>query len=239
MVYSNTMSSALLSLKPAEMHDQVVSENAGFSQGILTINFYCYIEKDYGELKGFNKIQSTSSPPRVQTAVKGGSRKERLRQAKNNLISQNRNTNQNIDSNNAFFITQSSKEKRSRGKSNKSVVGDIKTTSFRKMGQHDDEPLNLTTQQPEIIDKIAQNKFMTDKDIKDIHEIELDKKYKNEGRNNVEEYWKINPISIESKNEAVYKSSDNITTEKFLHQDEFKKQQHHVFKKYVEEKVDE
>ena len=33
MAYSNTMSSALLSLKPAEHNDQQMSENAGFSQG--------------------------------------------------------------------------------------------------------------------------------------------------------------------------------------------------------------
>ena len=186
-----------------------------------------------------NKIQSSGSPPRIQTAVKTGSRKERLRQAQNNLVGQNRNINQAINSSNAFFITQNSKDKKSRGKSNKSVVGDSRTTSFRKLNQTEDEPLDVTTQQPEIIDKIIQSKFMTEKDIQDIHETELNKQHRKEGRNEVEEYWKVNPISIESKNEAVYKSSDNIKTEKFIHQDEFKKQQHHVFKKYVEEKVDE
>lgn len=47
---------------------------------------------------------------------------------------------------------------------------------------------------------------MTDKDIQDIRSDELSKK----GRNQIEDYWKVKPISVEEGIQNQYKSSDNI-----------------------------
>ena len=92
---------------------------------------------------------------------------------------------------------------------------------------------------PSIVDKIKQNKFITDKDIQDIETEELNKRFKKEGRNEVPEYWKVKPISVEAKSDVVYKSSDNIKTEKGANPTQLKKQQqHNMFKKYVDETTD-
>ena len=55
---------------------------------------------------------------------------------------------------------------------------------------------------------------MTEKDISDINELELNNKLKTKGRNNVENYWKFNPTYIGHKNFAMYKSFDNIKADK-------------------------
>lgn len=53
------------------------------------------------------------------------------------------------------------------------------------------------------------------------------------------EYWKVKPISVEAKSDMVYKSSDNIKTEKDSNPTQLKKQQqHNMFKKYVDETTD-
>lgn len=66
------------------------------------------------------------------------------------------------------------------------------------------------------MDKIKKNKFITDKDMKDIQAEEFNKRVKKAGRNQVDEYWKVKPISLDKKNEVVYKSSDNIKGTSFF-----------------------
>jgi hypothetical protein len=53
--------------------------------------------------------------------------------------------------------------------------------------------------------------------MQDIQDQQTKFKQKHDGRNKVEEYWKVKPISFDQK-EAVYKSSDNIVAEKRIQQ---------------------
>jgi hypothetical protein len=83
----------------------------------------------------FNKYQTSFSPQRVQTTDQPGSRKEKLRMGANKALSQNRNSSNLKNMNNTFFVTQMNKEKKSKANLNRSVVGDQRTTSHRRLNQ--------------------------------------------------------------------------------------------------------
>lgn len=114
------------------------------------------------------------------------------------------------------------------------MVGDAKYASHRKLNQTE-----IPNDDIEMIEKIRNSKFMTEKDANDIKHKQRDMQLNNESRNRVEEYWKVKPISIDQKTREMYKSSENLQTEQFMPQDQFKKQQHDIFKKYVDDKVEE
>jgi len=57
---------------------------------------------------------------------------------------------------------------------------------------------------------------MTDKDMQEMQDKQNKKTNKKLGRNHVEEYWSVKPITVDSKVETLYKSSENIKVDKFL-----------------------
>ena len=215
-LYSQTMSSALLSLKPAENVPEVSNDDS----------------KTLIDQRNFSNYQSSNSPLRIKTAEKPGSRRDRLkRTAQNNLSQYQQKARQTKNT----FVTQAPLASKSRTKANRTVVGDIrKTGSNIRLNASDTQQDDMS-----MIDKIKHNKFMTGKDEEDIKAQKQSSK-PNDSRNNVSEYWKTKPLPIDNKTYAMYKSSENlVVTDHFMPEEQFKAQQHDIFKKYVHTKVDE
>jgi hypothetical protein len=83
----------------------------------------------------YKNYKTAFSPHRIQTAEKPSGRKDRLKKVHEKGLSQQRNPNSLKNANNTFFITQVTKEKKGKINLNKSVVGESKTTSHRRLNR--------------------------------------------------------------------------------------------------------